>query len=105
MPARCKAISTYLRAITLVHICNAADLLQETQRAASLACQQFFSSLWMAGVTTVAALAGRRRGRAALPVPFVPLIALDIPRFSPNQLPASLSGIPAIKLGSRDLKV
>jgi orotate phosphoribosyltransferase len=58
-----------------------------------------------ARVIAATALADRSAGRAALPVPFIPLITLDIPHFPPDQLPASLSSIPAIKPGSRDLKV
>jgi orotate phosphoribosyltransferase len=56
-------------------------------------------------VTAATALVDRSGGRAALPAAFTPLITLDIPHFPPDQLPASLSGIPAIKPGSRGLKV
>ncbi|KAI95501.1 Orotate phosphoribosyltransferase [Rhodomicrobium udaipurense JA643] len=60
-----------------------------------------------AGGTVVAAasLVDRSGGRAKLPVPFVPLIRLDIPIFPPDQIPASVKGIPAVKPGSRGLKV
>jgi orotate phosphoribosyltransferase len=60
-----------------------------------------------AGGTVVAAasLIDRSGGRAKLPVPFVPLIRLDIPIFPPDQIPASVKGIPAVKPGSRGLKV
>jgi len=58
-----------------------------------------------ANVIAAAALADRSAGRAALPVPFAALISLDIPHFPPDQLPASLEQIPAIKPGSRGLKV
>ncbi len=58
-----------------------------------------------ANVIAAAALADRSAGRAALPVPFAALISLDIPHFPPDQLPASLQRIPAIKPGSRGLKV
>lgn len=56
-------------------------------------------------VIAAAALVDRSGGRAALPAPFIPLIRLDIPHFPPDQLPASLVGIPPIKPGSRGLKV
>ena len=58
-----------------------------------------------AEVVAAAALADRSGGRAVLPVPFTSLISLDIPHFAPDQLPAALAGIPAIKPGSRGLKV
>ncbi|MFT4078126.1 orotate phosphoribosyltransferase [Rhodomicrobium lacus] len=60
-----------------------------------------------AGGTVVAAasLVDRSGGRAKLPVPFVPLIRLDIPIFPPDQIPASVKGIAAVKPGSRGLKV
>ncbi len=58
-----------------------------------------------ANVVAAAALADRSCGRAALPVPFAALISLDIPHFPPDQLPGSLEGVPAIKPGSRGLKV
>jgi orotate phosphoribosyltransferase len=60
-----------------------------------------------AGGTVVAAasLVDRSGGRAKLPVPFVPLIRLDIPIFPPDQIPASVKDIAAVKPGSRGLKV
>ncbi|MBI4724076.1 MAG: orotate phosphoribosyltransferase [Rhodomicrobium sp.] len=58
-----------------------------------------------ANVIAAAALVDRSGGRASLPVPFAALITLDIPHFPPDQLPASLEGIPAVKPGSRGLKV
>ncbi len=58
-----------------------------------------------ANVIAAAALADRSGGKADLPVPFAALISLDIPHFPPDQLPASLLNVPAIKPGSRGLKV
>ncbi len=55
-------------------------------------------------IVAAAALVDRSGGRANLPVPFIPLIRLDIPHFAPDQLPASLEGIPPVKPGSRGLK-
>jgi orotate phosphoribosyltransferase len=55
-------------------------------------------------VVAAAALVDRSGGRAKLPVPFIPLIRLDIPHFPPDQLPSSLMGIPPVKPGSRGLK-
>ncbi len=56
-------------------------------------------------IVAAAALVDRSGGRASLSVPFIPLIRLDIPHFPPDQLPASLVGVPPIKPGSRGLKV
>ncbi len=56
-----------------------------------------------AKVVAAAALADRSGGKASLPVPFASLISLDIPHFPPDQLPASLRGVPAVKPGSRGL--
>jgi orotate phosphoribosyltransferase len=57
-----------------------------------------------ANVIAAASLADRSNGKASMPVPFTPLIALDIPHYPPDQLPPSLQGIPAVKPGSRGLK-
>jgi orotate phosphoribosyltransferase len=58
-----------------------------------------------ANIAAASALVDRSGGRAALPVPFAALMTLDIPHFPPDQIPASLEGIPAVKPGSRGLKV
>ena len=55
-------------------------------------------------VVAAAALVDRSGGRADLPVPFIPLVKLDIPHFPPDQLPIELQNIPAVKPGSRGLK-
>lgn len=58
-----------------------------------------------AKVIAAAALADRSGGKASLPVPFASLIFLDIPHYPPDQLPAPLQNMPAVKPGSRGLKV
>ena len=55
-------------------------------------------------IVAAASLVDRSGGRASFSVPFIPLIRLDIPHFAPDQLPASIVGIPPIKPGSRGLK-
>ena len=55
-------------------------------------------------IVAAASLVDRSGGRASFSVPFIPLIRLDIPHFAPDQLPASIAGIPPIKPGSRGLK-
>jgi orotate phosphoribosyltransferase len=51
-----------------------------------------------------ACLIDRSGGRAELGVPLVSLVQLDIPAYPPDQLPAQLAQIPAVKPGSRGLK-
>ena len=55
-------------------------------------------------IVAAASLVDRSGGRANFCVPFISLIRLDIPHFAPDQLPASIVGIPPIKPGSRGLK-
>lgn len=51
-----------------------------------------------------ACLIDRSGGKADLGAPLVSLVQLDIPAYPPNQLPAELAALPAIKPGSRSLK-
>ncbi len=55
-------------------------------------------------IVAAAALVDRSGGRANFSIPFIPLIRLDIPHFAPDQLPASVVGMPPIKPGSRGMK-
>jgi len=55
-------------------------------------------------IVAAASLVDRSGGQASFSVPFIPLIRLDIPHFAPDQLPASIAGVPPIKPGSRGLK-
>lgn len=54
-------------------------------------------------VVAEASLVDRSNGKAAaeLGVPFIPLMALEVPTFQPDALPAHLQDIPAVKPGSR----
>jgi orotate phosphoribosyltransferase len=52
-------------------------------------------------VIAAAALVDRSNGIADLGVPFFPLIRVDVPVYEPQNLPAALAGIPALKPGSR----
>ena len=49
-------------------------------------------------------LIDRSGGKADLGVPLVSLVQLDIPAYPPDQLPAELAALPAVKPGSRSLK-
>lgn len=52
-------------------------------------------------VIAAAALVDRSNGQADFDVPFVPLIRIDVPAYQPDELPADLARIPAVKPGSR----
>ena len=52
-------------------------------------------------VIAEAALVDRSAGKADLGVPFFPLIRIDVPTYSAEDLPPELAAIPAIKPGSR----
>ena len=52
-------------------------------------------------VVAAASLVDRSGGSVDLGVPFVPLIRIDVPTYSANDLPEELARIPAIKPGSR----
>ena len=52
-------------------------------------------------VVAAASLVDRSGGSVDLGVPFVPLIRIDVPTYSADDLPEELARIPAIKPGSR----
>ena len=52
-------------------------------------------------VIAAAALVDRSAGSVDLGVPFFPLIAINFPTYTPDELPAELAATPAIKPGSR----
>jgi len=52
-------------------------------------------------VVAEAALVDRSSGKADLGVPFIPLIRIDVPTYSAEDLPPELAAIPAVKPGSR----
>ena len=52
-------------------------------------------------VIAAASLVDRSGGTVDLGVPFVPLIRIDVPTYSADDLPEELAAIPAIKPGSR----
>ena len=54
-----------------------------------------------AKVIAEAALVDRSGGTVDLGVPFYPLVALNFPTYAPDEVPAELAAIPAIKPGSR----
>ena len=54
-----------------------------------------------ATVAAAASLVDRSGGSVDLGVPFTPLIRIDVPTYSADELPPALAAIPAIKPGSR----
>ena len=52
-------------------------------------------------VVGAASLVDRSAGNVDLGVPFTPLIRIDVPTYSAEDLPLGLAEIPAIKPGSR----
>lgn len=52
-------------------------------------------------VIAAAALVDRSGGSAAIGVPFYPLIAINFPTYAPDEVPAELAAVPAVKPGSR----
>lgn len=59
----------------------------------------------MGGVPLAGAcLVDRSNGAADIGMPLIALVTVDFPTFAPDEIPASLAAIPAIKPGSRGLK-
>ena len=58
-----------------------------------------------AQVVAAACLIDRSGGRADVGVPVVALATMDIPNYSPDNLPPELAAMPPVKPGSRGLKV
>lgn len=57
-----------------------------------------------ADVVAGCCLVDRSAGKADIGVPLIALAALDVPAYSPDDLPESLKAIPPVKPGSRGLK-
>lgn len=53
-----------------------------------------------AAPVALAVLVDRSSGKARFPVPFVPLVSLEVEAFDPEDLPADLRDIPPVKPGS-----
>ena len=54
-------------------------------------------------VVAAACLIDRSNGQADVGVPLIALAKLDIPSYAPDEVPAALAALPAIKPGSRHL--
>ena len=78
-------------------------LMVEDVVTTGLSSREAIAAIEAAGgkVVAAAALVDRSGGTAELGVPFVPLIRIDVPTYSAEDLPAELAAIPATKPGSR----
>ena len=78
-------------------------LMMEDVVTTGLSSREAIAAIAREGGETIAAasLVDRSNGAADLGVPFFPLIRLDVPSYSPDDLPPELAATPAIKPGSR----
>jgi orotate phosphoribosyltransferase len=81
-------------------------LVVEDVVTTGLSSKEAFAAIEEQGGAVMAecALIDRSNGKADLGVPFIPLMALEVPTYKPNELPDDLAALPAIKPGSRGLK-
>ena len=78
-------------------------LLVEDVVTTGLSSREAIKAIAHAGgeVIAAASLVDRSNGTADLGVPFTPLVRLDVPTYSADDLPPALAAVPAIKPGSR----
>jgi orotate phosphoribosyltransferase len=78
-------------------------LMVEDVVTTGLSSKEAIAAIEAAGgkVVAAASLVDRSGGMVELGVPFVPLIRIDVPTYSADDLPPTLAAIPAIKPGSR----
>ena len=86
---------------------GARVLMVEDVVTTGLSSREAIAAIEAEGGTVVAAasLVDRSGGSADLGVPFTPLIRIDVPTYSADDLPPELASIPAIKPGSRSAPV
>ena len=82
---------------------GARVLMVEDVVTTGLSSREAIAAIEAEGGTVVAAasLVDRSGGSVDLGVPFTPLIRIDVPTYSADDLPPKLAAIPAIKPGSR----
>jgi orotate phosphoribosyltransferase len=85
---------------------GAKVLVVEDVVTTGLSSKETFHTIETAGGKVVAecALIDRSNGSANLGVPLVTLLKLEVPSYAPEEIPAALQKIPAIKPGSRWLQ-
>ena len=82
---------------------GARVLMVEDVVTTGLSSREAIAAIEAAGgkVVGAASLVDRSGGNVDLGVPFTPLIRIDVPTYSAEDVPAELAAIPAIKPGSR----
>ena len=78
-------------------------LMMEDVVTTGLSSREAIKAIEAAGGQVIAAacLVDRSNGAADVGVPLYPLIRLEVPTYSPDELPPGLAALPAIKPGSR----
>ena len=78
-------------------------LMVEDVVTTGLSSREAIAAIEAAGgeVIAAASLVDRSGGKADLGVPYTPLIRIDVPTYSAEELPPELAAIPAVKPGSR----
>lgn len=78
-------------------------LMMEDVITTGLSSREAIKAIEEAGGRVIAAacLVDRSGGKADIGVPLTALVTLEVPTYSPDELPAELAAIPAIKPGSR----
>jgi orotate phosphoribosyltransferase len=78
-------------------------LMMEDVVTTGLSSREAITAIEEAGGQVIAAacLVDRSNGTADVGVPLYPLIRLEVPTYSPDQLPPELAALPAVKPGSR----
>jgi orotate phosphoribosyltransferase len=78
-------------------------LLVEDVVTTGLSGREAIAAIEAAGGKVIAAvsLVDRSGGKAELGVPYMPLVRIDVPTYSAEDLPPELAAIPAVKPGSR----
>ena len=82
---------------------GARVLMVEDVVTTGLSSKEAIKAIEAAGgkVVAAASLVDRSGGSVELGVPYVALVALDVPTFAADDLPPSLAALPAVKPGSR----
>jgi orotate phosphoribosyltransferase len=82
---------------------GAGVLVVEDVVTTGLSSKETFRTIEAAGGKVLAecALIDRTNGHADLGIPFVTLLKLEVPSYAPDEIPAELQNIPAVKPGSR----
>jgi len=78
-------------------------LMMEDVVTTGLSSREAMNAIALAGGEVIAAgaLVDRSNGAASFDVPFFPLIALEVPSYADDEVPAELAAIPMTKPGSR----